>query len=262
MRTPACRLKPWWSAATSLLSGARPWSSSAAIGVAGTRERRELTALHGDRRAGIKGALRLRTLPGQTVVEVAAPAQPSDGLPTSALDDGAEPSGARRRRRVKEHATLGIAREHAIEHKCVKVHVEVQAAEALNTEHRAALGALDPGALRTRAVGRERGLNEDAGQGGERVGLEGGKPAQLERQRQDVLAHRHVGQDPVDQVRRAVGHAPARAARADRPAVTREGNEQIVTAGVAMAPGEALAEHPHLRYARSSCSTYRGSPLS
>ena len=126
------------------------------------------------------------------------------------------------------------------------MYVEVQAAEALNTEHRAALGALDPGALRTRAVGRERGLNEDARQGGEHVGLEGGKPAHLERQRQDVLAHWHVGQDPVDQVRRAVGHAPARAARADRPAMTREGHEQIVAAGVAVAPGEALAKHPAL----------------
>ncbi len=65
------------------------------ISVTGTRERRELTTLHGDRRASIKGALRLRTLPGQTVVEVAAPAQPRGGLPASALDDGAELPGGR-----------------------------------------------------------------------------------------------------------------------------------------------------------------------
>lgn len=144
----------------------------------------------------------------------------------------------------------------------MKVHVEVQAAEALHTENRAALGALDPGVLRTRAIGRERGLNEDARQGGEHVGLEGGKPAQLERQRKDVLAHRHVGQDPVDQVCRAVGHTPARAARADRPAVTREGHKQIVTAGVAMAPGEALAEHPALEVRSQLLLDVPGSPLS
>jgi DNA invertase Pin-like site-specific DNA recombinase len=46
---------------------------------------------------------------------------------------------------------------------------------------------------------------------------------------------------------RAVGHAPARAARADRPAVAGEGNEQIVAAGVAVTPGEALAEYPALQ---------------
>ena len=44
----------------------------------------------------------------------------------------------------------------------MKVHVEIQAAEALHTDHRAALRAVEPGALGPRAVEREGGPGEDA----------------------------------------------------------------------------------------------------
>ena len=57
------------------------------------------------------------------------------------------------------------------------------------------------------------------------------------------------GGHPVNQLRRAVGHAPAGAARAGRPAVTREGDEQVVTQASQWRPVKPSLNKPHLRCA-------------
>ena len=77
---------------------------------------------------------------------------------------------------------------------------------------------------------------------GQDVGAERGKAAKLERERENPLAHRHLGEDAVDEVGGGVGHASA-AARADASTLARKGDEEIVAARVAMEAEEALGEH-------------------
>ena len=119
------------------------------------------------------------------------------------------------RRGVKNNAVVGIAHEDAIEHQDVHMHVQLQApAEALHERDRTALAAHEPIPTRARSVEAEDRFDEESRHRAEHLGLEGGERAQLEREREDVLAHGHVGKHAVDQMRRGVRHAPARAARA------------------------------------------------
>jgi hypothetical protein len=93
----------------------------------------------------------------------------------------------------------------------MKVDVQVQAgAKSLNEVDRTALCGEHAVALRRRAVAGEDRLDEDAPERREHVGLEGGEPAQLEGQRQDVLAHGDIGKDSVRNGRRGVRHRRGR----------------------------------------------------
>lgn len=144
---------------------------------------------------------------------------------------------------MKDNAVVRIANEDAIEHHDVHVHVQVQApAEALHESHRTALAAHEPIPTRVRSVETEDRFDEEARHRAEHLGLEGSERAQLERERQDVLAHGHVGKHAVDQMRRRVRHAPACAAWACPPLLARERDQDVVTAVVATAVHEAVSE--------------------
>ena len=56
------------------------------------------------------------------------------------------------------------------------------------------------------------------------------------------MADGHVGDHPIDEVRRGVAHPTRRAARADAAPATREGHEQARAAPVAVAADEPLLE--------------------
>jgi hypothetical protein len=131
MRTPACRLKPWCSTATSLFSGDPSWSSSAASWAPGraslaTCPRCIARAAQASRADCARAHLE------RTLAEVAATSQPGSRLAIGPLDNRAELSGSQRRRGVEDHPSSCVAREDSVEHQDVKVHVEVQAAEPLH----------------------------------------------------------------------------------------------------------------------------------
>jgi hypothetical protein len=144
---------------------------------------------------------------------------------------------------VKDNAAVGIANEDAILHHDVHVHVQVQApAEPLHEGDRTALAAYEPIPTPARSIEAEDRLHEEARHRAEHLRLEGRERAQLERERQDVLAHGHVGKHAVDQMRRRVRHAPACAAWACPPLLARERDKDVVTAVIAPAVDEAVSE--------------------
>jgi hypothetical protein len=97
--------------------------------------------------------------------------------------------------------------------------------------------------LGPRAVARKNGLDESAGERREDVGAESRERAELERKRQHPLAHGHRGNDPVDQVRRGVGHPASGAARAYAAVLARERHEQVVPAVLTARADEAVSEN-------------------
>jgi hypothetical protein len=102
--------------------------------------------------------------------------------------------------------------------------------------------APEPTSTRARSVETEDRVDKEARHRAEHVGLEGRERAQLEREREDELANRHVRDDAVDEMRRGVRHAPAGATRACAALLARERDEQIVTAVIAPAVNEAVSE--------------------
>ena len=77
--------------------------------------------------------------------------------------------------------------------------------------------------------------------------LRGQQQAQRDRQRQHPLAHRHMGDDVVDQMGRGLRHAP-RAARGAKPAaLAAEGDELVVAAVAATQPQETMRQDAALK---------------
>jgi hypothetical protein len=68
--------------------------------------------------------------------------------------------------------------------------------------------------------------------------------AQSGRKRQDPLTNRHDRKHMVDQVRRALRHASAPAARTDCAASAREGDEQVLVAPITLEASEPAREEP------------------
>jgi hypothetical protein len=143
---------------------------------------------------------------------------------------------------MEDRSRVRIAGEDAIENDHVEMDVEVQAPKSLYEVDGTALPMLDPAALRPCAVAPEDGLDGNAPDRREYVGFEGGQSAQLVRQRQNVLAHRHIGENSVHDGGSRIGHAPPRATRAHGSRLTRERNEEIMTARIAPRAREPLGE--------------------
>jgi hypothetical protein len=213
------------------------------------RQRGELSATDGDDSARIESGLRWRFVGAfteRTVVQIAVAPKPGHGAIPHSPCDGVQVRSRGRRLRVKHYTRLCVAREHAIKHCKVEVNVEIQAAEALNEIDRTALAIHDSVTFGACPVAREDGVDEDAPQRCEHIGLEGGQLSKLVGQREDILAHRHIGKNPIDDGRRLVGHASARAARTHGTRFTRKGHKQVVPAHVATRPSEAFGEQTTL----------------
>lgn len=145
---------------------------------------------------------------------------------------------------MEHELPLGVARVHAIEDDEMIVHVKVDARSApLNEVDRAALRSVGARALGAGAVEREDALDEEVRDGREHLGLERHELAQVVGQGQYVLPQGHIGQHAIDQKCARVGHAPARATRADAAAAAGEGDQQVVATCIAVSAREALAEH-------------------
>jgi hypothetical protein len=86
------------------------------------------SALHRDHGAGVERSLRaglLRVVFARGRVQQLAPCKPCEGAPMHASDDLAQLFTRGRRRRMKARVTLLVAREDAVEHHRMEVHVEV-----------------------------------------------------------------------------------------------------------------------------------------
>ena len=66
------------------------------------------------------------------------------------------------------------------------------------------------------------------------------------RKREHPLPDRDLGQHPVDEMGCGVAHAPSATGRTEAAALTREGHEPVVAAGVAVDTEEAVGEHAAL----------------
>ena len=106
---------------------------------------------------------------------------------------------------------FGAAPVHAVQHEAVNVDVEVGGrAKSLYQRDRAAVGLGCLEARLTEQVPRHHAVHH-LQHGRQQLGLCGQQQAQGDGQRQNPLAHRHVGNDVVDQVRRRLRHAPGAA---------------------------------------------------
>ena len=74
------------------------------------------------------------------------------------------------------------------------------------------------------------------------AGVIGAPVAQGVGEGEDPLAHRHLGEDAIDEVRGGVGHAAAAARRAEATPLARERHEAVELAFVAVEPEEAVGE--------------------
>jgi hypothetical protein len=143
-------------------------------------------------------------------------------------------SGAVGRRRGNEPPVVAVAREGAVEHERVEVNVEIEATpKALDRGDGAGLRIGDPGAPRATSVEAAKRPRVH----GEDLATELVVPCeqipQAKRQAQHPLAHRHGGEDVVDEMRRPLGHPPPAAARTYRARFARERDETFRVARVA-----------------------------
>jgi hypothetical protein len=169
------------------------------------REPREGATLHREGGARVESTL-LRRLVGarfeRCPIDVAVAPQPRGPARVNAPHDLLKLGNLGSRGRVKPNAPLLVAREDAVEENDMQMKIEVEAAaESLQKCDGPDLGALEFG---SGAIARRHGVDEDLHEGAEHVLLERSQSAQLERQREDVLANRHVRHDPIDQMRGAV----------------------------------------------------------
>jgi len=134
----------------------------------------------------------------------------------------------------------------AVEHERVEVNVAVQrAAEALDEGDGAALRARNLALLaRAATQRREDAAHEDAEHGLHQRCVVGEPVAQREGQREHPLAHGHLGQHAIDEVRGGVGHTAAAAGGAEAAALAREGDDAVETAVVTADAHEAVGEDP------------------
>ncbi len=81
-----------------------------------------------------------------------------------------------------------------------------------------------------RTLPAEDFFDEDAPHCGERIGALGEEKPKLERDRKHPLPQSNIGQHPVYQASRRIGHAPCVAAGTDAALLAGEGDEQHVSA--------------------------------
>ena len=147
---------------------------------------------------------------------------------------------------MEAQRAVWLAHEDAVKYERVKVEVNVhRPAEALHARHHAGLPTREPLAPRLAAIHAAERAHEDVQHRAAEPVIVGQPVAQSVRDREYPLPDRHVGrQHVVDEVRRALGHAPSPAARTNRPPFAREGHEPLERAVPAPHAGEAVRQHP------------------
>ena len=133
----------------------------------------------------------------------------------------------------------------AVERQGVEVDVQVERRpEALDERDGAALlRLLAPVLARTSSKLREQRADERAQHLARQPRVVRAAVAERVRKRQHPLPDRDLGQHPIDQMRRRVRHPAAAARRTEAAALAREGDQAVVTAGVAVHAEEAVREH-------------------
>jgi len=97
-----------------------------------------------------------------------------------------------------------------------------------------------PGALLLEGLLDDAQHDAQCGAADCRVALQ--EVAQALGKRDDPLAHREGGEDVVDEMRRRLCHPPRHAGRTDTAPLAGEGDEKIVTAGIAVGARKAAGE--------------------
>jgi hypothetical protein len=140
---------------------------------------------------------------------------------------------------VQVHTSLGRAIQPLMD-------VQVQRrTEALEESHGAALlGTQVPVLPNAPAQLREERLQERAQDLAREAGVVGAAVAQGVGEGEDPLAHRHLGEHAVDEVRGSVGHAAAAARGTEAAAFAGERHEPIVPTRVAVQAQKAVGEDP------------------
>ncbi len=119
--------------------------------------------------------------------------------------------------------------------------------EALDERDRAALSLADAEVhSRAAPLVREDGSQEAAQDLAREPRVPGAAEAKRIGQREHPLSDRDLGQHPVDEMGRGVGHATTATGRTEAAALAREGDEAVVAAGVAVDPEKSVGEHTTL----------------
>jgi hypothetical protein len=125
-------------------------------------------------------------------------------------------------RRMKPDPTGRVAREHAVEHQRVDVHVQIERpAEPLNDGHGPPAWLLETDGARVVPQQAEYGAQEDSGHPTAQVVVPREPVPQSVRQTQDPLSNRYVREDVIDQMHGTLGHAATTATGTERPPLAR-----------------------------------------
>jgi hypothetical protein len=179
-------------------------------------------------------------------------AQFADDAPTDVLDHGRN-IGIGGRLDLDEarlEAGLGAIQIDSLKEDEVEMEVEIDgAAKALDKGDRSRLDLLpwDTACDRlAHVILADRGANNRMDH--RRQVLRGGHPIpQGDGYRHDPLAGGDPGNDPLNQVRGRLGHAPPRTRRAKPPPLATEGQQQLFGAGVTAKPQKAVREDAALQ---------------
>ncbi len=87
---------------------------------------------------------------------------------------------------------------------------------------------------------------DDSQDGREQLGMCGEEATKRDRKREHPLAHRHPGDDVIDQVGGGLGHAPGATARAEATLLTRKGDELLMGTVGATQAQEAVGQYAAL----------------
>ncbi len=146
--------------------------------------------------------------------------------------------------RIPGPSRPAIGRIYAVEKDGVKMWRKAQVAVGtLNDGHRARLASGQAAQGVALAIPRRHRVGEDAHHLAQQLRVERERKAQREGQRKYKLPQRHVGQDMIHQVQGALVHPPAEAARAHGSGLTREGDDVVLAAIIAVQVREAPREN-------------------
>ena len=147
---------------------------------------------------------------------------------------------------MEAQCAVRLVHEDAVENERVKMEVNVhRPAKALHARHHAGLSAREPLAPCLAAIRAAERAHEDVQHRATEPVVVGEPVPQPVRDREHPLSDGHVGrQHVIDEMRRALGHPPSPAARANRAPFARERYQPLERAVPAPHTGEAMGQYP------------------